>query len=60
MNDVVVCKSIKVDSLELVKGNYEGFDYYKLVGVTNNKIKLQAKLTAFEYNTLLEKERPTK
>lgn len=60
MNDALPCKNIKVESVQLVKGNYEGYDYYKLVAVTNNKIKLQAKLTAFEYNTLVEKERLSK
>lgn len=60
MNDAIPCKSIKVDTVQLVKGNYEGYDYYKLVGITNNKIRLSAKLTAFEYNTLLAQERPIK
>lgn len=34
------------------KGNYEGNDYFKAVCELDTGIKLQTKLTAFEYQTL--------
>lgn len=44
--------NIKITSVQLVKGNYEGFDFYKLVAKTDLGIELSKKLTQFEYNTL--------
>ena len=34
------------------KSNYEGNDYYRAVCELDNGLKLQTKLTAFEYQTL--------
>ena len=42
-------------NLFLQKGVYEGFEYYKLVAKTPLGINCSKKLSAFEYNTLLEK-----
>lgn len=44
--------SSKVTALYAYKGNYEGNNYYKAVCELDNGIKLQTKLTAFEYQTL--------
>lgn len=44
--------NIKIISVRLVKGNYEGFDYYKIIAETDLGIELSKKLTQFEYNTL--------
>lgn len=57
MSDDIILKNITVKEVKLVKGNYEGYDYYKLIGTTNNGIKLSTKLTAFEYETLKQANR---
>ena len=59
MNNATPVKNIKVEKLELVEGEYEGYKYYKLRAITDSQIVLQAKLTAFEYKTLKEKEEKT-
>ena len=38
----------------IVKGNYEGHDYYKIIAETSKGLTLSRKLTAFEYQTLLQ------
>lgn len=43
---------LKISTINLVKGQYEGFDYYKIVAETEEGFKLSSKLTAFEYQTL--------
>lgn len=56
MNDKLSMQNkIKITDIYIQKGNYEGFVYYKLVAETDKGIKLQAKLTAFEYNVLSQK-----
>lgn len=45
---------LAVKNINLIKGNYEGFDYYKIVAETEEGFKLSTKLTAFEYKTLKE------
>lgn len=53
MNESIDIKDhIEFTSVSLVKGNYEGYDYYKIVAETASGFKLQTKLTCFEYNTL--------
>lgn len=42
----------KVTELYAYKGNYEGNDYFKAVAVLDSGLKLQTKLTAFEFQTL--------
>lgn len=46
-------KNLKPQEIYVVKGNYEGVDYYQLHLVLDNGIKLKQKLTNFEYKTLL-------
>lgn len=60
MNDKIQLNNIKVTSVCLVKGNYEGYDYYKLVAETDKGIQLAKKLTEFEYNTLKGTNEQTK
>lgn len=59
MNNATPVKTIKVEKLELIEGEYEGYKYYKLRATTDSQIVLQAKLTAFEFKTLKEKEEKT-
>ena len=47
--------NLTITKVYLTRGNYEGFDYFKLIAETNVGIKLQTKLTAYEYSSLLEK-----
>lgn len=56
MNAIPV-KNIKVEKVELIEGEYEGYKFYKLRATTDKQIILQAKLTAFEYETLLREEK---
>lgn len=42
----------KPTAIYAYKGNYEGNNYYKAVCELDNGIKLQSKLTSFEYQTL--------
>lgn len=51
MNDKTLLK-VKVTGVYLIKGNYEGFDYYKLQAETDLGITASKKLTEFEYYTL--------
>lgn len=51
MNDKTAIK-LNITGVYLVKGNYEGYDYYKLTAATDCGIELSKKLTQFEYNTL--------
>lgn len=60
MNNATPINTIKILNLELVEGEYEGFRYYKLRATTDCGIVLQAKLTAFEYKTLSDKEKASK
>lgn len=60
MNDnmkdkISMLNKVKITDIYLKKGNYEGFDFFKLVAETDKGIKLQTKLTAFEYNVLSQK-----
>lgn len=48
---------IKTSGIYLVKGNYEGNDYYQVHVELDNGIKLKQKLTLFEYNTLIASNR---
>ena len=43
---------LNITSINLVKGQYEGYDYYKIVAETEEGFKLSSKLTSFEYQTL--------
>lgn len=43
---------IKLKNAKLIKGNYEGYDYYKITAETEEGLVLSKKLTQFEYNTL--------
>lgn len=43
---------VKFKNVKLIKGNYEGYDYYKITAETEDGITLSKKLTQFEYNTL--------
>lgn len=52
MNDKISLNNINVTGLYLVKGNYEGYDYYKMIAETDKGIVLNKKLTQFEYDTL--------
>lgn len=56
MNAIPV-KNIKIEKVELVEGEYEGYKYYKLRATTNKQMVLSCKLTAFEYETLLSQEK---
>lgn len=47
-------KNLKPEEIYLVKGNFEGVDYFQLHVVLDNGIKLKQKLTAFEYQTLIK------
>lgn len=52
MNEKFALRNTKVQELYVLKGNYEGNDYYQAVCVLDNGLKLKTKLTAFEYKTL--------
>lgn len=43
---------LSIKNINLIKGHYEGFDYYKIVAETEEGFKLSTKLTSFEYKTL--------
>lgn len=48
---------IKTSGIYLVKGNYEGNEYYQVHVELDNGIKLKQKLTGFEYKTLMNQYR---
>lgn len=52
MLDKFKLNSVKVIDLYVIKGNYEGTDYYQCIAELDNGLKLKTKLTAFEYQTL--------
>ncbi len=52
MNAIDMTNKLKINKIELVQGDYEGFKYYKLVAYTDRGVKLSTKLTEFEYNVL--------
>lgn len=52
MNDKTPITNIKITGLYLVKGNYEGYDYFKMIAETDKGIAFNKKLTQFEYDTL--------
>ena len=52
MLDKFGLKNTKVSSLYVLKGNYEGNDYFQCVAELDNGIKLKCKLTKFEFETL--------
>lgn len=47
-----ITNKIKVAKMELIQGEYEGYQYYKIKAVLDNNMILTNKLTAFEYETL--------
>lgn len=52
MNVIDMTNKLKINKIELVQGDYEGFKYFKLVAYTDRGVKLCTKLTEFEYNVL--------
>lgn len=52
MNDKIKLNNINITGVYLMKGNYEGYDYFKLLAESDKGITLSKKLTEFEYNTL--------
>lgn len=57
MQDKFALKNAKISEIYAFKGNYEGSDYYRAVAELDNGLKLQVKLTAFEFNTLKAQNR---
>ena len=51
--DKIPLSKIKTQEIYLIKGNYEGVDYYQIHVMLDNGIKLKQKLTLFEFNTLM-------
>ena len=46
--------NFNVEDVVLIKGEYEGFPYYKLIAKGSGGLKLSTKLTEFEYNQIRE------
>lgn len=49
-------KKLTVNEVRLVKGSYEGFDYYRIVVKLSSGHEAKVKLTKFEYDTLVKME----
>lgn len=47
--------NLNIKTVELVKGEYEGHQYYQLQAITDEGFKLKTKLTEFEYNAINER-----
>lgn len=45
---------LELERTFLRKGNYEGHDYYQLIATTPEGFTLKARLTAFEYNSVMK------
>ena len=56
MNDNKLMKKLTVNEVRLVKGNYEGYDFYRIIVKLSSGHEAKVKLTKFEYDTLAKME----
>lgn len=49
-------KKLTVNEVRLVKGNYEGFDFYRIIVKLSSGHEAKVKITKFEYDTLAKME----